>query len=596
MKNKSNSAAYRTRTPKTAVVSRQSGRRTAYLIVIVLVAVLIIAAAVVLRTVSDQRMYNDYMKQAQQSYSGSDYDNALAALRKAASIDKTDECLMLMATCYETQGNYTKALEVLRMMDVQNPVVASKISSIESYRKTLSDSEKITIAGRQFPASTTSLVLDNMELTDAVIEEILQLYSIDSLSLSGNAVRDISGLSYLGGLVTLNLSGNQVNDIRPLSTLTGLRTLYLDNNPVSDLSPLCSLTNLTSLSIKGINITEKQLEALSKALPNCAIHSEAAQEEILDITFGGVTFKDDVTELDLNNMGIRDISALAVCQRLKRLNLSGNDVSDLSPLMNLPELEWLDISYNQVSDVRPLMGVDSLRFLNAAGNNISSTSALSMMNGLTTLYLDENPIHDFSGLRKIKTLLTLGLNSTGLNDDGLYYLRGMTLLSTLNVEDNADLSGEAVDELAMTLGNCTINHSELSYIIDIDNHAVQTDTVTLALPGQGIVDISNLAQLSTLENVDLSGNFISNIYPLEYSDSRFTIKNLNLSTNGIRDITPLAKLMNIETLDLSFNDINSELPLMNLFTLRRLVLTGNPLSEEQIENLRFSLVDCEIIF
>ena len=579
-----------------AIKEGKSKKRTLYLVVIIALAVLIAAAAIVLRGVSDQRMYNDYMKQAQQSYSASDYDSALAALRKAAAIDQTDECLMLMTACYETQGNYTKALEVLRMMDVQNPVVASKIASIETYRKTLSDSEKITIAGRQFSSGTTSLVLDNMELTDSVLLDVAQLYSIDSLSISGNAIRDISALSALGGLVTLNLSGNQVSDISPLASLTGLRTLYLDNNPVTDLSPLCNLTNLTSLSIKGISITDRQLAALSKALPNCAIHSEAAREEIQDITFGGVTFKADVTDLDLNNMGIRDISAIAGCQQLKRLNLSGNEVSDLSPLMNLPELQWLDISCNQVSDLRPLMGIKSLTFLNAAGNSITSTSALSMMNGLSVLYLDENPINDFSGLRKVKTLNTLGLNSTGLNDESLYYLKGLTMLSILNLEDNPDISGEAVDDLARTLGSCTVNHSELSYVIDIDNHSVQTDAVSLNLSGMGIVDISNIARLSTLETVDLSCNFISNIYPLEYTDSRFTIRELNLSTNGIRDITPLAKLMNIETLDLSYNDINSELPLMNLFTLRRLVLTGNPLSEEQIENLRFSLVDCEIIF
>lgn len=76
----------------------------------------------------------------------------------------------------------------------------------------------------------------------------------------------------------LNLSGNNISNIQPLTQLTNLRTLYLDNNPITDLTPLCSLTNLTSLSIKGISITESQLETLSKALPNCAIHSEAARK------------------------------------------------------------------------------------------------------------------------------------------------------------------------------------------------------------------------------------------------------------------------------------------------------------------------------
>lgn len=102
------------------------------------------------------------------------------------------------------------------------------------------------------------------------LDEVVQLYALESLSASGNSLYDISKLTALGGLTTLNLSGNNISNIQPLTQLTALRTLYLDNNPITDLTPLCSLTNLTSLSIKGISITESQLEMLSRQLPNCA--------------------------------------------------------------------------------------------------------------------------------------------------------------------------------------------------------------------------------------------------------------------------------------------------------------------------------------
>ena len=42
----------------------------------------------------------------------------------------------------------------------------------------------------------------------------------------------------------------------------------------------------------------------------------------------------------------------------------------------------------------------------------------------------------------------------------------------------------------------------------------QSNSVELSLPGQGIVDVSGLMRLNKLESVDLSGNYISNIYPL----------------------------------------------------------------------------------
>lgn len=571
-------------------------RRLIYLICIILTAILIISVASVLRSASDKRKYTDYMQQAQQSYYSNDFDSALAALRKAAAIEKTDDCLMLMASCYETQGNYVKALEVLRMMDTRDPVIAARISSIETRRKTLSESEKVTIAGRQYPANTTSLVLDNMGLTDSVLDEILQLYSLESLSVAGNYLQNVSRLGELGGLVTLNLGKNNIQDISVLSGLPKLRTLYLDSNPIIDLTPLTYMPNLTSLSIKGIGITDKQLATLSKALPNCAIHSEEAEEEIQDISFGGMTFKSDVTELNLSGMGIWDISALAGCSELVKLNLSGNYITDLTPLMNIPNLKWLDISDNQVSDIKPLMGMSALRSLNAANNNISNTSSLTVMTKLTELNLDGNPIRDFSGFRKLRGLNYLSLNATGMTDESLQYFANLANLTYLGIEDNEALTGASVDMLKKALTGCEVRTSQLSYLVPFAGVMIDSATTQMTLNGMNIDDISGIMNLGSLETVQMSRNNIVNLYPFDYSPSVNTLKFLDLSANSIADATPLARLSVIEYLDLSYNYISSELPLLNLTSLRVLNLVGNPLTEEQVETIRNCLIDCIVYF
>lgn len=577
-------------------VRRPVNRKRAYIICTILAAIFIIAMAVVLMSMSDNRVYNDYMNQAQTLYYKKDYDGALSALRKAAAVEKTDECLLLMASCYEEEGNYAKALEVLRSMDTRSGVVSGRIEAIESTRKSLNAADLVTVAGKQYRIGTTRLVLDNMGLGDEVLDEVLQLYGLDSLSLAGNNLEDISGLSALGGLVTLNLSGNRIRDLTPLTSLSGLRTLYLDGNPIEDLTPLYAIGTLTSLSIKSISVSAEQLSALSAALPNCAIHSEQAQQERQEISFGGKTFPSDITDLDLSEMGIRDISALANCQFLTRLNLSGNEVSDLSPLMNLQYLQYLDISYNRVSDLRPLMGVDSLGFLNASGNEISSTSPLTMMNGLTSLYLDSNPLQDFSGLRRVATLNSLGLSSTGLRNEDLVYLRGLSALMDLNIEDNPALTGEAVDDLRTYLNACSIRHSALGYDVDFDGVVVKSDAEVLNLPRCGISDISAVMRLNSLRALDLSGNSVSNLYPLELADCRYCLSFLDLRENAISDLTPLASLTKLETLDLSFNNASSVLPLLNMTSLRTLVLTGNPMSLEDVQLVRDTLPSCDVIF
>ena len=582
--------------PGGTALKRKVNKKHAVLVISILAAVFMMAMAVVLMSVSDNRSYNDYMNQAQLLFYNKDYDGALAQLRKAAAVEKTEECLLLMADCYQSQGNYTKTLEMLRMMDTNKPSVASRIAEVETLRKNQGAVETVAIAGREYPINTTRLVLDNLELGDAALNEITKLYALDSLSLANNTLRDISRLSLLGGLVTLNLSGNEIMDVSALAALSGLRTLYLDNNPIRDFSPLYYLQNLKSLSIKGIDVTESQLSELSKALPNCAVHSEQALQEQQDISFGGVTFASDVTDLDLSDMGIWDISALSNCQYLTRLNLSGNSVTDLSPLMNLPYLQWLDISFNAVNDLKPLMGISTLSFLNASGNSVNSTSAFSMMTGLGTLYLDGNPVRDFSGLRKLRSVSTLGLSNTGLQDSDLSYLQGLQSLRTLSITDNPGLSGLAVEMLKNALPACTIDHSALTVSISFEGTMVPNNTTELRIVGQNISDISAVQLLPELKSLDLSMNAISNVYPFIFSDCRDKLTYLNLSSNAISDLTPLAMLSHIETLDLAYNQISSLQPLMTLSTLKSLRLTGNPLSIQEINMLCYVLPECEVIY
>ena len=574
---------------------RRPSRRLIFFLAAVMAALLLGLTAALLLRPAGEGAYENNMERAELAYQSGDYDRALRYLRQAASYDNTQECRMLMASCYERQDMFDKALEVLRTLDVDQPEVAERIQTLAERRDQKNHANTLHVLGVSVRQDTGELTLDGRNLQDSDLEEILPLYALESLSLANNQLSDISTLTKLGGLSRLNLSGNRIRDLSPLAQMTGLRSLNLDNNPITDLSPLYELRNLSMLSIKGLNIGEEELSALAEALPACAIHSEASEAALSDITLGGATFSSDVTELDLSGQGLRDLSALAACQDLERLNLSGNEISDLQPLMNLRHLLALDISGNGISDLRPLIGLETLISLNAAQNEVLDTSAVGAMTGLQELDLSDNPIGDFSGLSRLNNLNTLRLNNTGLDDAGLLYLESLGQLTKLSIEDNPGLSNEAFGSLESRLNGCYILHSELVYTLTIDGYPARTDQTELDLSGRGISDLKGLERLEKLESLNLSQNQISNLYSLEISASRDKLKSLNLAFNRISDLSSLLELKALENLVLYGNPLESEQPLLHMSWLKRLNVGSCGFTDEQLQTLRDGLPDCEIV-
>ena len=576
---------------------KRNQKRTLYIVFTALAAALIIVAAFILKGAAEQRSYNTYHGNALQDYYNGDYDSALASLRRASAITETEECSMLMVDCYDKLGNYPKALELLEKMykqDKTNSVVSARIADIKLKVSEKKNESLVTVAGKQYEEWTSSLSLKNTALGDGVLNDVIKLYSLTSLTLSGDSLTDITPLASLGGLVFLDLSNNSISDLRPIGNLRELKTLYLDNNPITDFSPLYGLPQLEMLSIRGIGITDEQLHALSEALPSCKIHSETADETASEVTVGTLSFRTDATELDLSNMGIEDLSPLTVCKGLKKLDITGNNVSDLTPLMDLTELEWLSFKDNVVTDLRPLMGMRSLHYINAEGNGITGTAALATLTDLNELYLAFNQMEDLSGLHSLVNLRRLGLENTGLDDEDLIELSNMSGLDELRIYDNPELTGEAVDALKEQLRGCTIQHSELIYYIDICGERVTEDATELELFGRGISDISSVPLLKKLEKIDLGANEIENIYPFQYMSA--PLRELRIANNNISDGTALMYLDSLELLDISGNRLSSVSPIMQISTLKWVKLTGNPLSDEQIAELRAALPDCQIIF
>ncbi len=84
-------------------------------------------------------------------------------------------------------------------------------------------------------SNRTKLNLNQCSLTDIEkdIPELFELENLDSLDLSNNKLKNISGLSKLKNLKVLNLACNNITDISELSKLLNLKVLHIYCNYIT---------------------------------------------------------------------------------------------------------------------------------------------------------------------------------------------------------------------------------------------------------------------------------------------------------------------------------------------------------------------------
>lgn len=120
-----------------------------------------------------------------------------------------------------------------------------------------------------FVAKAQELSFVSPEFEDALREHIgleedegilqAQLDTIETLSLKGKGIDDISDVIYLKNVQTLDLSGNYFSDLAPLLVLENLRTLNLSNNGLEDVDQLL----FTSSESLTVNVSRNYIEDFS---------------------------------------------------------------------------------------------------------------------------------------------------------------------------------------------------------------------------------------------------------------------------------------------------------------------------------------------
>lgn len=246
------------------------------------------------------------------------------------------------------------------------------------------------------------------------------------------------------------------------------------------------------------------------------------------LQIGSVTLKTGAVSAVLSNMGLKsaDIAQLSTLTKLQTLTLSQNALDDISVLAELKNLTYLQLADNNISDISPLKDLTLLK----------------------SLYLDANPIEDFSPLYGLTELTVLSLNNIELSDDQLETLK--TKLPGCDILNDKDAPTE------LKLGGQTI----------------PVDSTVVDLANADITDIADFVYLTKLESLDLSGNSIRDLTPLQ---GLIQLKDLALKDNGVSSIAALGDLVNLTYLDLRGNAVKDLTPISNMEGITELYLDDN---------------------
>ena len=201
----------------------------------------------------------------------------------------------------------------------------------------------------------------------------------------------------------------------------------------------------------------------------------------------------------------------------------------------------------RVIDLTGLEHATQLTTLSLKENNIRDLTPLAQLTQLTELDLSDNNISDLTPLVQLTQLTELDLSGNNINN--LTALAQLTQLTELDLSDNniSDLTPLAnFEELDLSGNNITNNWTQLT---------------ELDLSGNNINNLTALAQLTQLTELDLSINQITNLTPLTQLTN---LNTLFLSLNNIQDIKPIAHLKQLSWLLISHNQIRDVTPLAEL--------------------------------
>jgi Leucine-rich repeat (LRR) protein len=241
------------------------------------------------------------------------------------------------------------------------------------------------------------------------------------------------------------------------------------------------------------------------------------------------------------------------------------DVEDAIPLLQaLGSVTELDLTRTQIKDVKPLARLSTLKVLKLSGTPTKDVTPLEALTGLEALDLSGTQVSSLMPLAKLPALVSLSLGS-----------QDVPLRDTYNLILGPQASSSWAERLE-DYGTKPVRF-QAAPVSDISPLADMPSLQELDLSHTDIADLSPLAGLAALRILDLDHTPVKDVNPLADLPE---LKMLELDNTAVEDVTPLSGLTALEWLDISRTEVSNLAPLSDLDALRVLEIEGAP-----VENL-----------
>ena len=162
---------------------------------------------------------------------------------------------------------------------------------------------------------------------------------------------------------------------------------------VSNYAGIGNLTNITKVNLSGINLSPSVLKSISSMT--------------------------SVTDLNLSNCGITDISSICKMNSIKKLDVSRNSIKNFNDLVKLKNLEEVYVYSNNVTIDNPIVG--SLGITNLQTYNDLLKNGVAVFNQVSgdvpVIYADSDDYNDYV---KIKSIIYQNKLSTTKSIETIY--------------------------------------------------------------------------------------------------------------------------------------------------------------------------------